>query len=194
MSNCNILKESSSRRQYVEDVAKAGLQITFLGKCYNKYVSNEEMVASLREHKFYFAFENARHCRDYITEKFWDNSLLKGTVPIVMGPVKEDVLKVAPLNSFIFAEDFTSPAKLAEYLLYLDRNENEYRKFFRWREDKSMTDEKMIELTKKAHPDITPQQPPERLCEKVLKNTETKIIKSLTEVIVANDPPECLDN
>jgi len=194
MSNCAKLNGIMSRMEYVEKMIEAGLRITLLGKCFDKPVSNQEMDESLRSHKFYLAFENARHCRDYITEKFWDNALRKDTVPVVMGPVKEDLLQVAPLNSFIFAEDFSNPAALAEYLSYLDTHEAEYRKFFAWREEETMTDKKMIDLIKKAHPGIEPQTRPEGLCEKVLKNKETKIVKSLTETIVANDPLECLEN
>ncbi|KAL9982593.1 hypothetical protein ACROYT_G004655 [Oculina patagonica] len=37
-----------------------------------------------QRHKFYLAFENSL-CVDYITEKYWRNSLERGLVPIVLG-------------------------------------------------------------------------------------------------------------
>ena len=43
-------------------------------------------------YKFYLAFENAIHCTDYVSEKFWRNSLRAGAVPIVYGPNKDKVL------------------------------------------------------------------------------------------------------
>ena len=41
--------------------------------------------------KFYLAFENAIHCNDYISEKFWRNALSSGAVPVVFGPHRDDV-------------------------------------------------------------------------------------------------------
>ena len=32
----------------------------------------------ISKHKFYLAFENAIHCNDYISEKFWRNGLGSG--------------------------------------------------------------------------------------------------------------------
>ncbi len=49
--------------------------------------------------KFYLAFENAYHCNDYISEKFWRNGFHSETVPLVFGPHPDDVMKVAPPNS-----------------------------------------------------------------------------------------------
>ena len=43
-------------------------------------------------YKFYLAFENSIHCTDYISEKFWRNSLKTGAVPVVFGPHKESIL------------------------------------------------------------------------------------------------------
>lgn len=56
-------------------------------------------------------------------------------MPIVWGPHKDDILKIAPPKSFIFAEDFDSPQKLVDYINFLDKNDAEYLKFFDWRND-----------------------------------------------------------
>ena len=149
------------------------------------------MPAAIYEHKFYFAFENGLHCKDYITEKFWYKGIWSSTVPIVWGPTKEDVLAVAPLDSFIFAEDFETPAKLAEYLKFVDSNDTEYRKYFRWREDENMTDEKMMKMTKERYPAIDVLGPPKTLCEALTENAKRKTIASLDKFIIHNDPVEC---
>ena len=77
-------------------------------------------------YKFYLAFENAFHCTDYVSEKFWRNSLRAGAVPIVYGPNKENVEQMAPPHSFIFAEDFKNPADLVKYINYLNKNDTAY--------------------------------------------------------------------
>ena len=50
-------------------------------------------------------------------------------VPVVYGA--EGVHKVAPPDSYIDVRDFKSPKHLAEYLLYLHKNDKEYMKYFR---------------------------------------------------------------
>ncbi|XP_076823058.1 4-galactosyl-N-acetylglucosaminide 3-alpha-L-fucosyltransferase 9-like isoform X1 [Clavelina lepadiformis] len=193
-SNCKYTDIAKVRMEYVQAMEEFGLQITKLGKCFGSYLEENEKYQIIKEHKFYLAFENAMHCRDYISEKFWDNSLKSDSVPIVMGPVREDLLKVAPIDSYIYAEDYDSAAELVQYLLYLDENEEEYRKYFRWREDMSLTDDKMIATIEEKHPDIKPMRRPKGLCDAVLENKDIKVINSLTKVLVANDPEECLNS
>ena len=53
-------------------------------------------------------------------------------VPVVYGA--EDVHKVAPPHSYIDVRDFKSPKHLAEYLLYLDKTDEEYMSYLKWRE------------------------------------------------------------
>ena len=43
------------------------------------------------------------------------------------------LLGYAPLRSYIHVEDFASPQKLAEYLHILDRNDNLYNSYFKWK-------------------------------------------------------------
>ena len=54
-------------------------------------------------------------------------------IPVVMGAHPTDYKLVAPENSYIHIEDFESPKELAEYLLYLDSNDDEYNKYFEWK-------------------------------------------------------------
>ena len=51
-------------------------------------------------------------------------------LPIVMGARPEDYERVAPYNSFIHVEQFKGPKELAEYLLELDKDDNEYNQYF----------------------------------------------------------------
>ena len=91
------------------------------------------MVFPADKMKFYLSFENAFHCNDYISEKFWRNALHSNLIPIVYGPHIDDVRAVAPPNSFIHAELFESPAALVEYIDYLDSNDTAYFEYHEWR-------------------------------------------------------------
>uniref|UniRef100_H2Z661 Fucosyltransferase n=1 Tax=Ciona savignyi TaxID=51511 RepID=H2Z661_CIOSA len=196
VSHCGGSQGAIQRMQYYKDLVQAGLTVSTFGGCF----SNSEKITwsfptnypdKLRKHKFYLAFENSIRCKDYITEKFWDNALKNDMVPIVWGPAKEDVLAVAPLDSFIHCDDFESPAKLVEYLHFLDQHDDEYRKYFHWREDESMTGDQMAKLTKEKYPEIDVMMKPKDLCNEYLKNTKTKIIKSLNQEFIASDREEC---
>ena len=57
-----------------------------------------------------------------------------GVVPIVMGARPEDYVAYAPPHSFIHVDDFRSPAHLAEYLHWLDKNDTAYNEYFRWKD------------------------------------------------------------
>ncbi|OTF80387.1 hypothetical protein BLA29_013929, partial [Euroglyphus maynei] len=89
------------------------------------------------DYKFYLAFENS-NCRDYITEKFYLNGLGENhrdfnIIPIVMGAHPMDYRRQSPPNSFIHVDNFQSPLQLAKYLHYLDKNDDEYNKYFDWK-------------------------------------------------------------
>lgn len=86
------------------------------------------------KYKFYLSFENSL-CLDYITEKFF-LALKTDMVPVVYGggiDDQMDYLAVEPKKSFIDARKFKSPKELANYLIYLDKNDDEYFKYFEWK-------------------------------------------------------------
>ena len=130
----------SDRDSYVEELMKY-VKVDSYGKClHNKdfpahlvnplTFNSQETHDYVAKYKFSLAFENAL-CHDYITEKFW-RPLYVGSVPIVMGsPTIKDW---APTNhSIIVVNDFASPRALAEYLHYLDQNDEEYEQYLEFK-------------------------------------------------------------
>ena len=86
-----------------------------------------------KDYRFYLAFENS-NCKDYITEKFFRNGLSHDIIPIVMGARTEDYARIAPYNSYIHVEDFDGgPKELAEYLKKLEKNDDLYNEYFKWK-------------------------------------------------------------
>ncbi|KAF5288959.1 hypothetical protein FQA39_LY03838 [Lamprigera yunnana] len=85
-----------------------------------------------RDYKFYLAFENS-NCRDYITEKFYINGLGRAVLPIVMGAWLEDYEQSAPERSYIHVDDFGNPKELAAYLHQLDKDDELYNSYFKWK-------------------------------------------------------------
>ena len=130
VSNCY----ATERREYVEEL-KEYIDISVYGLCGDKRSCPARRHSSvcnalLRRHKFYLAFENG-NCPEYITEKYWVNAIDNNILPVVMGGADYKALAIP--NSYINVEDFESPKKLAEYLLYLDRNDTAYKEYFTWK-------------------------------------------------------------
>ncbi len=55
-------------------------------------------------------------------------------VPIVFGAYKDDYFNTLSPQSYINVDDFRSIEELADYLIYLDRNDTAYAAFFAWRQ------------------------------------------------------------
>ncbi|VDN14454.1 unnamed protein product [Dibothriocephalus latus] len=130
ISNMN---PSNKRMEYIAELAKY-IKVDLYGRgrrpCSREGDSCLRNLA--RQYKFYLAFENA-HCQYYMTEKLFKNALLFGMVPVVLGAPREDYCRLAPPNAFMHVEDFSSPAKLASYLHWLDRNNTAYASYFAWK-------------------------------------------------------------
>ncbi|CAH8552873.1 unnamed protein product [Schistosoma turkestanicum] len=133
VSNC---KATSPRQIYVKELSRY-IEVDVYGACGTMNCSKNseaECFALLKsQYKFYLSFENSL-CPDYITEKFFINALSNNAVPVVMGASIEEYKRVAPSHSFIHVDQFQSPAELAKYLKYLDRNETAYNEYFSWRD------------------------------------------------------------
>ncbi|XP_010194701.1 3-galactosyl-N-acetylglucosaminide 4-alpha-L-fucosyltransferase FUT3-like [Colius striatus] len=92
----------------------------------------DQLLPTVSQYSFYLAFENSQH-EDYITEKLWRNALASGTVPVVLGPPRENYECFLPPDSFIHVDDFASAESLARYLRELSRDPGRYRSYFQWR-------------------------------------------------------------
>lgn len=130
VSNCR----ATERQEYVKELQNH-INVSIYGECGDsKSCPGKRRSplcnALLRKYKFYLAFENG-NCPGYITEKYWENAIDNNIVPVVMGGA--DYKTFAIPNSYIDVQDFGSPKKLAEYLLYLDGNDTAYREYFNWK-------------------------------------------------------------
>lgn len=54
-------------------------------------------------------------------------------VPVVMGARPEDYARQAPPKSYIHVDEFESPKALAEYLHKVDKDDDLYNSYFRWK-------------------------------------------------------------
>ena len=159
-------------------------------------------------YKFYLAWENSFHCKDYISEKVWLNALYSGAVPVIYGPHRDDVAAVLPLKSYIHVEDFEGIKDLIEYLRYLDKNITAYAEYLEWRnlarffKESDSIDINSLEVVKEASEkemellkNFTQTGPCGfcRLCKLMQSNNVTsKTVYSIDEVL-RSDRPECLD-
>eukprot|EP01132_Coremiostelium_polycephalum_P010342 gene10342-12699_t len=136
---------TSNRKEYVEELMKY-MPVHSIGRCLNnvkieddtgRFGDTQEYSAKkkvITRYKFYFAFENSM-CRGYITEKQL-HCFESGTVPVVMA--HPDSLILLPRGSYIYVGDFKSAKELADYLIYLDGNDEEYKKYFKWRSNENI--------------------------------------------------------
>jgi len=132
VSNCGA---RNNRLGYAQELGKY-IEVDIYGACGTKSCprhSGDQCFNLLStEYKFYLAFENS-NCKDYITEKFFVNGLKNDVLPIVMGAHPDDYKRSAPKNSYIQVDDFDSPEKLAEYLHELDKDDQKYNEYFKWK-------------------------------------------------------------
>uniref|UniRef100_H2ZAJ6 Fucosyltransferase n=1 Tax=Ciona savignyi TaxID=51511 RepID=H2ZAJ6_CIOSA len=130
-SNCAVAERSNTIREL-----QRYMNIDIFGKCGTKPLFAAKWKTKrhflIFRYKFYFAFENSR-CKDYISEKFWRNGLGTGAIPVVIGPKRGDYELVAPPNSFIHVDDFQSLEALASYLNKLDKDDQLYGEYLRWK-------------------------------------------------------------
>ncbi|XP_043519704.1 glycoprotein 3-alpha-L-fucosyltransferase A isoform X4 [Frieseomelitta varia] len=132
VSNCH---PRNQRMHYAKELSKY-IQVDIYGTCGSLRCPRSQSQACFdmldEDYKFYLAFENS-NCKDYITEKFFVNGLGHNVLPIVMGAHPTDYARSAPYRSYIHVDEFESPKELAEYLHRLDRDDELYNSYFRWK-------------------------------------------------------------
>jgi len=84
------------------------------------------------DYHFYFAGENSI-CKDYITEKLWNQGYGYLVVPIVLR--RWVVERYLPPNSFIAVDDYTDVQQMTKHLNALMRDKTKYMEYFKWRAD-----------------------------------------------------------
>ncbi|XP_042366911.1 4-galactosyl-N-acetylglucosaminide 3-alpha-L-fucosyltransferase 9-like [Plectropomus leopardus] len=129
---CWIVSNWNVRYQRVQfyNELKKHVNIHAYGNAFGQRISNEDYSKIVSSCKFYLSFENSVY-KDYITEKLY-SPMMRGSVPVVLGPSRQNYEDHIPADSFIHINDFSTPKELAERLLYLDKNHSEYMKYFDW--------------------------------------------------------------
>lgn len=132
VSNCGA---RNGRLAFAQELKKY-IQVDIYGACgslsCSRTIADSCFDMLDQEYKFYLAFENS-NCKDYITEKVYVNALKRSILPIVMGAPPEDYEKSAPYRSYIHVDEFATPKELAEYLHILDKNDDLYNSYFKWK-------------------------------------------------------------
>ena len=57
----------------------------------------------------------------------------RDVIPIVMGARPEDYARSAPAHSYIHVDDFEDPEDLANYLKTLEKDDDLYNDYFKWK-------------------------------------------------------------
>jgi alpha-1,3-fucosyltransferase len=126
VSHCSTI---SKRENYVAELQKY-IQVDIYGECGKLDCPKSDCRKMLaRDYKFYLAFENSK-CSEYATEKLFA-CLHTDIVPVVMGG--SNYSTIAPPGSLIDTRDFASPQALAEQLLRLANNTEDYMQHFWWK-------------------------------------------------------------
>ncbi|OCT98810.1 hypothetical protein XELAEV_18011045mg [Xenopus laevis] len=139
-SHCDV---PSDRDRYVKELMKH-LEIDSYGQCLKNRehpskrledtstatTEDPEFMAFTARYKFHLAMENAL-CSDYMTEKLWRPMHL-GAIPIYRGsPSVRDWMPND--HSIIMIDDFASPRDLAEFIMTLDSDDEQYLKYLEYK-------------------------------------------------------------
>lgn len=150
ISNCNT--DRTHRKDILKQLASSKISYASYGRCWNTHSSAQgvtaltdadwrrygsqnlgaELVAVAAQYLFFFAAENSDYPY-YITEKVF-HGLAAGSVPVYVGDA-ENLKKIAPPHSIIYANDFESVGALASHLHTVAQNPELYEQYLKWRQD-----------------------------------------------------------
>ncbi|XP_045295594.1 alpha-(1,3)-fucosyltransferase 11 [Leopardus geoffroyi] len=154
-SHCDV---PADRDRYVRELMRY-IPVDSYGKCLQNRelptprlqdtatatTEDPELLDFLSRYKFHLALENAI-CDDYMTEKLWRPMHL-GAVPVYRG--SPSVRDWMPNNhSIILIDDFESPQKLAEFIDFLDKNDEEYMKYLAYKQPGGITNQFLLDSLK----------------------------------------------
>ena len=129
VSHCDAVSE---RDVFVETLQRY-IPVDVFGSCSGRPCPDTPELSCRdylgHNYKFYLAFENSL-CDEYVTEKFF-LAYNHNMVPVTFGWANYSLY--GPPGSYINALDFESVQDLAQYLQYLDMNDEEYLKYFSWK-------------------------------------------------------------
>ena len=121
---------------------KTHIGIDVYGRC-GKLVGDQHLPQCRRftsdcrrimsKYRFYFAMENS-YCDHYITEKYYENGLNSGLIPIVFGGADYKDPRFALQGSYINIEDFQDLKTLATYLKQVAKNDTLFKSYFWWKD------------------------------------------------------------
>lgn len=129
-------KDKSGRIAFLTEMMSY-LKVDSYGKVLNNIsIKNDTGVRSkeqiISQYKFSIAFENSIAI-DYVTEKFFQ-PLVMGSVPVYLGA--PNVNEFAPSEKcYLDVNNFKSSRDLAEYITFLDQNDEEYNKLLAWKRE-----------------------------------------------------------
>ncbi|GAX26917.1 hypothetical protein FisN_9Lh215 [Fistulifera solaris] len=135
-AKCNA---SPIRRQKWFAAVDAVMETEAYGSCYhNKDLEEGETIETMegriklyQKNRIALVFETGSE-KDHITEMVWE-SLMSGSVPAILGA--SNLAKHLPRNSAIFASDFNSWDKFANYTKYVASDKNLWESYQAWKKD-----------------------------------------------------------
>ena len=133
INSCGLLRD-----KFIMKLQKY-VSIDVYGSCSKNFHKNVKMMPKnsrkqsdlKKRYKFYLAAEKD-FCSDFMSQRFYQVLFNGNAVPIVLGGANYS--RSAIPMSFIDALSFNTVKELGDYINFLDKNDDEYRKYQSWRQ------------------------------------------------------------